>query len=150
MVLSSIFYKSFFYQIYATQLHFWCSECTSHDLLQTLLLNWFSVNTIEDLNFSFRIETYSNVYNKRAVMPQPGGPGRPLAPPPQYLADQLTLFQPGEGRLSPPITTRPPKKFHLPASLLPMNSPLHSIVFSFAKPIKTSIILKSVNSYPKQ
>ena len=27
------------------------------------------------------------------VMPEPGGPGGPLAP--QYLADQLTLFQPG-------------------------------------------------------
>ena len=29
------------------------------------------------------------------VMPELGGPGGPLAPPPQYLADQLTLFQPG-------------------------------------------------------
>ena len=38
-----------------------------------------------------------------AVMPEPGGP--------QYLADQLTLFQPGEGRLSPPITSAPPYFF---------------------------------------
>ena len=38
--------------------------------------------------------------------------------PPQYLVDLLTLFQPGEGRLSPPITTGPPKVFHLPAPLL--------------------------------
>ena len=28
-----------------------------------------------------------------------------------YLADKLTLIQVGEGRLSPPITTGPPKKF---------------------------------------
>ena len=32
-------------------------------------------------------------------------------PPPQYLADQLTLFQPGEGRLSPLITTGIPQIF---------------------------------------
>ena len=44
-----------------------------------------------------------------------GGPGGALAP--QYLADQLTLFKLGEGRLSPPITTGPPNVFHLPASL---------------------------------
>ena len=44
------------------------------------------------------------------VMPVPGGPGGLLAP--QYLAAQLTLFQPGEGRLSQPITTAPPKFFH--------------------------------------
>ena len=51
-----------------------------------------------------------------AVMPEPGRPGGPW--PPQYLADQLTLFDPGEGRLSPPITTGPPNVFHLPASLI--------------------------------
>ena len=28
--------------------------------------------------------------------------------PPPYFADQLTLFQPGEDRLSPPFTTGPP------------------------------------------
>ena len=32
----------------------------------------------------------------KSVMPEPGGP-------PKYLADQLTLFQPGEGILFPPI-----------------------------------------------
>ena len=37
--------------------------------------------------------------------------------PPQYLADQLTLFQPAEGKLSPPITTGTAKNIHLPASL---------------------------------
>ena len=50
-----------------------------------------------------------------------GGARGPLAPS-QYLADQLTLFQLGEGRLSPTITTGPPKIFHLPASLL--NTPI--------------------------
>ena len=40
------------------------------------------------------------------MVPEPGEPGGPLAPI-QYLADQLTLFQPGEGRLSPPITAAP-------------------------------------------
>ena len=33
-----------------------------------------------------------------------------------YLADQLTLFQPGEGISSPSIV--PPNFFHLPASLI--------------------------------
>ena len=46
------------------------------------------------------------------VMPEPE---EPLAP--QYLADQLTLFQPGKGRLCPTITTGTPNVFHLPASL---------------------------------
>ena len=39
-------------------------------------------------------------------MPEPGGPGGPLAPP-QYLADQLTLFKPGVGRLCPPLPLAP-------------------------------------------
>ena len=43
-------------------------------------------------------------------MPEPGTEGGAL-PPPQYLADQLTLFQPGEGRLSQRITTSPPPIF---------------------------------------
>ena len=51
---------------------------------------------------------------QQTVMPEPGGGGQGGHwPPPQYLADQLTLFQPGEGRLSPPITSGPPKFFHL-------------------------------------
>ena len=50
-------------------------------------------------------------------MPEAGGAGRGgHCPPPQFLADQLTLFQPGEGILSTPITTSP-HFFHLPASL---------------------------------
>ena len=48
-----------------------------------------------------------------SVMPEPGGGG---TVPPQYLADQLTLFQLEKGRLSPPITTGTPNCFHLPAS----------------------------------
>ena len=40
-----------------------------------------------------------------------GGPGGPQVPPPQYLADQLTLFQPREDRLSPRITSRSPQFF---------------------------------------
>ena len=31
--------------------------------------------------------------------------------PPQYLADQLTLFKPGVGRLCPPLPLAPPKFF---------------------------------------
>ena len=31
-----------------------------------------------------------------------------LPPPTKYLADQITLFQPGESILSPPITAAPP------------------------------------------
>ena len=57
---------------------------------------------------------HNNVYSD-SVMPEPGGPGGPLAP--QYLADQLTPFQPGEGRLSPLITTGTSNFFHLLASL---------------------------------
>ena len=34
-----------------------------------------------------------------------GGAWGVNAPPPEYLAAQLTIFQPGKDRLSPPITT---------------------------------------------
>jgi len=47
-----------------------------------------------------------NLKNKdytTSVMPEPGGPGGPLTL--QYLADQLTLFQPGQGRLYPQISS---------------------------------------------
>ena len=38
--------------------------------------------------------------------------------PPQYLADQLTLFQPGGGAdTAHPLQLATPKGFHLPASL---------------------------------
>ena len=60
----------------------------------------------------------SGLESPQPVMPELGGPGRGASGPlHQYLEDQLTLFQPGEGRLSPPITTGPPKFFDLPASL---------------------------------
>ena len=49
-------------------------------------------------------------------MPEPGGPGRPVAPP--IFGRSLNPIQTGEGRLSPPITTGTPNVFHLPASLL--------------------------------
>ena len=52
----------------------------------------------------------------RAVMPEPGGPGGPLAPP--IFCRSVNPIQTGEGRLSPPITTGPLNVFHLPASLL--------------------------------
>ena len=41
-------------------------------------------------------------------MPGPGGPGGPLAPP-QYLADQLTLFEPGRADI--------PTYYHWPPSM---------------------------------
>ena len=57
-------------------------------------------------------------------MPELGVGGREVkevrgATGPQYLADQVTLFQPGVGRLSPPITTGTPKNIQLPASVIP-------------------------------
>jgi hypothetical protein len=36
----------------------------------------------------------------------------------QIFCVSANLFQPGKGRLCPPITTGTPKFFHLPASLL--------------------------------
>jgi hypothetical protein len=50
-------------------------------------------------------------------MPESGGPGRPL-PPTQYLADQLTLFQPRRADYPNLLLLPPPKFFHLPASLI--------------------------------
>ena len=48
-------------------------------------------------------------------MPEPGGPGGPLAPP--IFGRSVNPIPTGEGRLSPPITTGTPNVFHLPASL---------------------------------
>ena len=47
---------------------------------------------------------------KYAVMPEPGGPGGPLAPP-QYFADQLTLFEPGRADHPHLLLLAPPKFF---------------------------------------
>ena len=55
------------------------------------------------------------VRSTNAVMPQPGGPGGPLAPP--IFGRLVNPIPTGEGRLSPPITTGTPNFFHLPASL---------------------------------
>ena len=49
------------------------------------------------------------------VVPEPGGPGGPLAPP--IFGRSVNPIPIGEGRLSPPITTGTPNVFHLPASL---------------------------------
>ena len=50
------------------------------------------------------------------MMPEIGGGA--TASPPQYLADQLTLFQPGMADYPHLlITTGTPNVFHLPASL---------------------------------
>ena len=49
------------------------------------------------------------------VVPEPGGPGGPLAPP--IFGRSVNPIPTGEGRLSPPITTGTPNVFHLPASL---------------------------------
>ena len=49
-------------------------------------------------------------------MPEPGGPGGPLAPP--IFGRSVNPIRTREGRLSPPITIGPLNVFHLPASLL--------------------------------
>ena len=49
------------------------------------------------------------------VMPEPGGPGGPLAPP--IFGRSVNPIRTREGRLSPPNTTGPLNVFHLPASL---------------------------------
>ena len=62
---------------------------------------------------AIRVVEFSN----KAVMPEPGGPGGPLAPP--IFGTSVNPIRTGEGRLSPPITTGPLNVFHLPASLSP-------------------------------
>ena len=51
-----------------------------------------------------KMRTYDIVYG----CPPGSDAGTEGARGPQYLADEFTLFQPQEGRLSPPITTAPP------------------------------------------
>ena len=48
-------------------------------------------------------------YDYISVMPELGGPGGPW--PPQYLTDQLTLFQPGEADFAHPLLLAPPNFF---------------------------------------
>ena len=50
------------------------------------------------------------------MVPEPGGPGGPLAPP--IFCRSVNPIQTGEGRLSPSITTGHPNVFHLPAALI--------------------------------
>ena len=49
-------------------------------------------------------------------MPEPEGPGGPLAPP--IFRRSVNPIRTREGRLSPLITTGPPNVFHLPAPLI--------------------------------
>ena len=60
--------------------------------------------------------------SKSAVMPEPGGPGGPLASPPPIFGRSVNPITTGEGRLSAPITTGTLNVFHLPASLWPLLS----------------------------
>ena len=50
-------------------------------------------------------------YHPVSVVPEPGGPGGPLAPPPPLFCRTVNPIRNGEGRLSPPITTGPPMFF---------------------------------------
>jgi len=50
------------------------------------------------------------------VVPETGGPGGPLAPPPIF-GKSVNPIPSREGRLSPSITTGTPNVFHLPAPL---------------------------------
>ena len=50
-----------------------------------------------------------NTIGKYAVMPEPGGPGGPLALP--IFVRSVNPIRTGEARLSPPITTGTPKFF---------------------------------------
>ena len=52
---------------------------------------------------------------RHTVVPEPGGPGGPLAP--QYLADQLALYHSGRADYPHLLLLAPPMCFHLPASL---------------------------------
>ena len=50
-------------------------------------------------------------------MPEPRGPGGPLARPLPIFGRSNNPIPTGEGRLCPPITTGTPNNFQLPASL---------------------------------
>ena len=70
------------------------------------------------LKFNAKYETILRILisNQMSVVPEPGGPGGPLAPP--IFGRSVNPIPIGEGRLSPPITTGTPNVFHLPASLI--------------------------------
>ena len=48
-----------------------------------------------DCSLNYKFNTWKLQAQTWAVMPEPGGPGHWGHWPPQYLADQLTLFEPG-------------------------------------------------------
>ena len=54
------------------------------------------------------VQKLTNV-NRGTVVPEPGGPGGPLAPP--IFVRTVNPIRTREGRLSPPITTGPPMFF---------------------------------------
>ena len=60
------------------------------------------------------------------VMPEPGVPGVPLAPPPIF-GRSVNPIPTEVGQIMPTITTGPPKVFHLPASLLSTLVPKFSM-----------------------
>ena len=83
-------------------------------------MHWLKSIFIAYCHFSQRLFIYVNSTELidstvSSVMPEPGGPGGPLAPP--IFCRSVNPIRTGEGRLSPPITTGPPNVFHLPASL---------------------------------
>ena len=63
----------------------------------------------------YKSEQFPVTKRPSTVMPEPGGPGGPLAPP--IFCISVNPISTGEGRLSPPITTGTPNVFHLPAAL---------------------------------
>ena len=71
------------------------------------------------IKVSLQSAKVTNAYHN-TVVPEPGGPGGPVAPP--IFVRSVNPIRTGEGRLSPPITTGTPKVFHLPAALQQCNS----------------------------
>ena len=59
--------------------------------------------------FLFQLQLFSHLWDL-SVVPEPGGPGGPLAPP-QYFADQLTLFKPGRADFPHLLLLAPPMFF---------------------------------------
>ena len=66
---------------------------------------------------------YETEAASKAVMPDRGGPGGPLAPP--IFGRSVNPIPTGGGQIMPTITTGPPKVFHLPASLMGTNRYSH-------------------------
>ena len=85
-------------------------------------------------------------------MPEPGGPGGPLAPP--IFGRSVNPIQTEEGRLSPPITTGTPKVFSLAASLrvctcmIFQNRQVNFIRSLSKKTLDQWVTWKSVNMAP--